>query len=208
MLEQLGGALTYLVDVTKIPARVTFLFCAVTGALLFLPNDSLSALRVNAFVAEKGAWIGVAFLVFAALTVLHVSMWLVNEISFRRYKSRRESEIILSLSSLDHAEKAVLREFTIQGRSSVMMPIDEPAVSGLLRKGILEQNGSIGEHRWSGFVLPIRMEEFSKQILLPSMIGIPQDPTDDQKRQIINARPAFVTDTIERERHRAGLGSF
>lgn len=117
-------------------------------------------------------------------------------------KETKTEVIRNSISALDNYEKAVLREFFTLKRNTIMMvPEDDAAVVGLLRKGIVH---IVGEGRYllgAGWVCPVSLSPTAESIIRgssPEAIGFPPGvPTAEQLKEIQRLRPDFVLD-IER----------
>jgi hypothetical protein len=103
-----------------------------------------------------------------------------------------------SVNALDNHEKAVLREFFIQKRNAIMVPEDNTAVVGLLRKGIIH---IIGEGKYLlgvGWVCPVSLSLTAEAIIKsssPQVLGFPPSvPMPEQLREIQRGRPGFALD--------------
>jgi hypothetical protein len=102
---------------------------------------------------------------------------------------------------LDFNEKAVLREFVLQRKSVINLPITEPAVKNLMDAGVLTY----------AYGKPAREKEDENQIRA-LMIALPARPlltykvlglsrgkmSDEQVEQIMNARPKFAQKSLQR----------
>lgn len=137
------------------------------------------------------------------LTLLVIA-WLEKQRSARanrREEETREKVIRDSINALDNYEKAVLREFFIQKRNSILVSEEDTAVAGLLRKGIIR---IISDGRYLlgvGWVCLVSLSPSVATIMngsSPQVIGfLPGIPTPEQIQEIQKLRPGFVWD-IER----------
>lgn len=146
-------------------------------------------------------WIGVGMLIalsyFTSQGLLIAWEYLCDEWSQRRQHSQMEQTI----SFLDFNEKAVLREFVLQRKSVINLPITEPAVKNLMDAGILTY----------AYGKPSRDKDDENQIRA-LMIALPARPlltykvlglsrgkmSDEQVEQIMNARPKFAQKGLSR----------
>ncbi|MFB0536741.1 MAG: super-infection exclusion protein B [Anaerolineae bacterium] len=101
-------------------------------------------------------------------------------------------------NALDNHEKAVLREFFIKERNTIMVPEEDAAVARLLQNGIIH---TIGEGRYLlgvGWVCPVALSPIAEKIIKgssPQVIGFPPGvPTPEQIEEIKKLRPGFVLD--------------
>jgi len=111
-------------------------------------------------------------------------------------KRKLKRKILENLHNLDSAECAVLREFFLQGRHVIRMPIDSPDVVGLRKKGIGVIAGREGEQWHAGLMFPVAISEPALAVLQPNMIGLPDPKLSDAERdhavqKLIEARPSF-----------------
>lgn len=106
-----------------------------------------------------------------------------------------------AIRDLDPEEKSVLREFFLQQANTLEMPVSDPAVSGLIHKGILETTRDQGEYSVSGLLLPVVVSSFAKRRIPPQAVGLPAgfknvgDITDETlKDELARTRPRFMYD--------------
>ncbi|MDO2947553.1 superinfection exclusion B family protein [Aeromonas simiae] len=170
-------------------------------SLILLFPSTLMGGAVSRWTEIYGGWLGVGMLValsyFASQGLLIGWEWLCDEWSERRQHDQMEQ----TLSFLDFNEKAVLREFVLQRKSVINLPITEPAVKNLMDAGILTY----------AYGRPHREKEDENQIRA-LMIALPARPlltykvlglsrgkmSDEQVEQIMNARPKFAQKGLSR----------
>lgn len=111
----------------------------------------------------------------------------------------RKKYLIYMIEHLDFSEKSVLREFVIQRKSVINLPLTEPAVKNLLNAGILDfaygqpLNDDLSQIK----ALTISLE--SRPYITYKALGISSSKmSDEQVEQILSARPKFVTKTTFR----------
>ena len=93
---------------------------------------------------------------------------------------------------LDQNEIAVLREFLLQDRNTLQMPINEPVVAGLLSKGVLEQVSPLGHSSVIGIEMSVRISSKVREIVTPQFVGWPEgSPTKEQLEGDMERRPDF-----------------
>lgn len=92
----------------------------------------------------------------------------------------------------------VLREFVINKKSSIKVPIDNPTISGLIRKNILSINKQFGNSFiMNGMNASVSMNKFVEKHLTLADIDLTENPTDDEIDFVQSNRP----DWIERRWH-------
>jgi hypothetical protein len=180
-------------ELVKLPTKTIAAVALVTGALLAAPHVQLDWLHLSDFVSKFGPYIGAAFVGASALLTVEFFSWAAGVIKEKRNKSRASERTLKSLQLLDHAERAVLREFLIRGQNTLNMFVTEPVVAGLMEKGILEEVGVYMQQSYDGVARPLAVAHQLREKLTPEFLGLPAGaPTEEERLQIIEQRPSFV----------------
>jgi len=109
----------------------------------------------------------------------------------------KRRQIKKDIKRLDEEEKSVLREFFLQKASTLEMPVEDVAVSGLIRKGILQTTRDQGQYSVSGLLLPISLSPAAGKFVRLRTVGLPSDiqNLDDKiKDALARSRPQFMYD--------------
>ena len=129
-----------------------------------------------------------------------VATWIINSINNERLKRKYKKVIIESVNTLDPHEKAVLREFYIQGQDTLKIPMDNPTVSGLINKRILCQVGQYGQMSLVGMLFNFSITKVARENLTPEILELPIGESLEQDIQRIrSARPRWMI-KIEKNR--------
>jgi Super-infection exclusion protein B len=182
-----------LFDIGKLPSKILLWVALLSGILLFGPLWLLTKLHLETVPANFGFYIGTAFVGSSSLLSINFSLWLFHTV--RSFILRRLAKIRLteSLSQLDPAEKAVLREFYICQQNSLRMPIDNPTVAGLYTKGIVGRVGQLGENSIAGVLFTLAIAPEVKRLLSYEILALPLgEPTKEDLQRIRDSRPSFV----------------
>lgn len=186
-----------LFDIKKIPTKFLFVIWLSSGLILFVPNNFLIKLNLSDFLKDYGKYIGIIFLIsstFLMVTLLYYIGSLINR--YRMTKKIKDS-ILNDIKCLNINEKALLREFYINDKQTLQMPLDNDTVVGLVNKHIIYQASSTGFTYSHGAYFPYTMTEIAFKNLTPDMIDIPKKITEDAKRRISSQRPTWA---IEKSR--------
>ena len=177
---------------------VWLLLCC--SIILLFPAGLMKG-AVSQWAADHAAWLGVGMLIaisyFCSQGFLIAWEWACDEWQARR----QQDQLAQMISFLDFNEKAVLREFVLQRKSVINLPITEPAVKNLMDAGVLTY----------AYGKPTREKEDENQIRA-LMIALPARPlltykvlglsrgkmSDEQVEQIMNARPKFAQKSFQR----------
>ena len=191
---QMGDVILKILDVAKVPIKVILLAaCALTGVFLLVRDCWIIA----DFMNDYGKFVGAVFVgsgvVLGVLLVVDVGVWGWKSIQGARREAAMKKAVSSSIDSLDNHEKAVLREFHIQGKSTVLLPITDPVVKGLLWKNIIVIVGHYGKMSLVGMLSPVSLSSFASTLINPQTVGIPPGKlTQEQIKKIMNSRPSFV----------------
>ncbi|MGY3931478.1 Uncharacterised protein [Aeromonas encheleia] len=177
---------------------VWLLLCC--SIILLFPAGLMKG-AVSQWATVHAAWLGVGMLIaisyFCSQGFLIAWEWACDE-----WQSRRQQGLLAQMIGfLDFNEKAVLREFVLQRKSVINLPITEPAVKNLMNAGVLTY----------AYGKPVREKEDENQIRA-LMIALPARPlltykvlglsrgkmSDEQVEQIMNARPKFAQKSLQR----------
>ena len=177
---------------------VWLLLCC--SIILLFPAGLMKG-AVSQWAADHAAWLGVGMLIaisyFCSQGFLIAWEWACEEWQARR----QQDQLAQMIGFLDFNEKAVLREFVLQRKSVINLPITEPAVKNLMDAGVLTY----------AYGKPAREKEDENQIRA-LMIALPARPlltykvlglsrgkmSDEQVEQIMNARPKFAQKSFQR----------
>ena len=177
---------------------VWLLLCC--SIILLFPAGLMKG-AVSQWATVHAAWLEVGMLIaisyFCSQGFLIAWEWACEEWQSRR----QQDQLAQMIGFLDFNEKAVLREFVLQRKSVINLPITEPAVKNLMDAGVLTY----------AYGKPVREKEDENQIRA-LMIALPARPlltykvlglsrgkmSDEQVEQIMNARPKFAQKSFQR----------
>jgi hypothetical protein len=182
-----------LLDVSKVPAKIVFLVAVISGALLFLPVQLIEILQLLQFRIDFGMYFGIIFIASAGLLIINFVLWTIAKAKSKRAKKKLYELILLTINELDEHEKSVLREFGVQGKNTILMPIDNPTVSGLLHNGILSYVSPNGQITLAGRSFPLKISEFAKEFLTFQQLDFPVgEPSKEDLKKILESRPKWA----------------
>lgn len=98
-----------------------------------------------------------------------------------------------AIKNLDQHEKAVLREYYIQGKSTLKIPMDNPTVSGLIDKQILYLVGQYGEKSSEGMLFNFAINEKAREYLTYQILELPTGESSERDFERIRvSRPQWT----------------
>lgn len=182
-----------LFDLTKLPAKFFFLFAVLSGFILFADSNLLKKIHLEKLNDLYGWIIGLVFISSSGLVLVNFVIWLFKTLSYKIEFFKVKKEYIERLKKLDFHEKAVLREFIINQKSSIEAPIDDATITGLIRKNILTINKQFGNSFiMTGMNASISMNKFVEKHLTLSDIDLAENPTEAEIEMIRSNRPDWV----------------
>lgn len=164
-----------------------WLFC-MTLLLLILPFDMVST-DLAASIEANNKFLYLALIVevsnFLALSFISI----YKKITFKKQEKVLEDKIINSVESLDFAERALLREFVLQRKSVLSLPVYEPTVASLLDSNILTLTSSLDSFNRAD----ITISKKARPYITYKAIGLTRGQMSDQMlSQIMSSRPSFA----------------
>lgn len=181
-----------LFDIKKIPTKLIFVVWLSASLILFVPEHFLTKLNLQDFLKDYGKYIGISFIISSGFLIVVIFNYVAGTIARKRFRKKIKKNILRDITNLDFHEKALLREFYINGKDTLQLPIDNDTVVGLANKHIIYQASSTGFTYVHGAYFPFSITEIAKDKLTGIMLDLPQNPTEDDKRRIIEARPNWA----------------
>lgn len=173
---------------------------------LLLSCTLVSLLPSALFAGAFGLWLHDYRIVFilgmvgaGSYFLSHVAVMGFQYVFYRKQRLMQERLLKELLDYLDANERAVLREFVIQRKSVIKLPVTEPAVKNLLEQGILTY--AFGEPGEAGLnaIKPLMIAIVARPLLTFKVLGLnPANMTDDQKSLIMSNRPKYAYKQLDR----------
>ncbi|MBY6187584.1 superinfection exclusion B family protein [Marinobacter hydrocarbonoclasticus] len=172
-------------------------------ALLWLPLSTLQSLFLKGWVESNGFWLGLGVVGSATYLLAWALRLGFGELLTRQKRERRRAQISEKLTVLDGSERAVLREFFLQSKSMVAMPLNHPAVEELKSSGVLEQVGNVEHYAIEGPVATMKIAATARSGLTRQALRLPEGaPSETQRAALLAARPEFAN-SLARSRRAA-----
>ena len=179
-------------DFTKLPTKIFLVVSIVSGIFIFSSIEILKVLQLEDF-KKYGPYIGIAFLFSTVLVLVNFIIWIFNKIHYAYRLKKIKDDFKKILTELDYQEKAVLREFAIQGQNSIEMPYDDTVVSGLIDKQILRYNKQLGNSFIvNGTRVSIALSKYVAKILKPEHIDLSYELSEEEKEILHENRPNWI----------------
>lgn len=198
-----NGWLGSLFDLSKLPAKFVAALWIMCSCVLFAPIGMRHRLHVDVLPDPYGTIVGIAWLVCSGLLATSVGSFAWTRLAAWRKKRRYRLAARPAIDRLDRAERLVLREFRLQNRQVIVLPIDEPSVAGLLSKGMLQLVGQYGRPSSAGLTFNVRLHADIARELRATDVGLSDAPaTGEEMLRFLRERPAFIATCIDDEDYR------
>ncbi len=172
------------------------------AALLFSPVNFLAAINLAEFSEQHANLIGLGLIIGAAYLLTQILNYFLDE-AIGYLSDKRSVEVIEEkVKLLDPTERALLREFFLQGETILTLPEAEQAVKSLSKAGILEHLGNEKHYAIQGstadFKISMRAREYLNRQVLRFPVG---EPSAEEMKNLIKARPQFINNFVTPRKH-------
>ncbi|MBO1272464.1 MULTISPECIES: superinfection exclusion B family protein [Shewanella] len=175
-----------------------------TTLLLFVPSPLLHLVSLDEWTINNGHYIGLGLLCSLAYIGALVVNFLLDE-AIKYLQGRRVDDAIEEkVQLLDPAERALLREFFLQGSSVLTMPKDDLVVQSLLRSHILECIGNERHYAIQGPTADFKISMKARKYLNRRILRLPAGELSKEDMQhLIKTRPQFINNLAQVRKHAA-----
>lgn len=194
-----------LFDITKLPSKVFAWLALLSGAYVLSPNSLLELFHLHRFPVEYKSYAGAIFVAATSFLIINGFLWSWQKVAhFFRVRATRRS-VRQAIMELDADEIAVLREFYIQGKHVIELPLDHPTVAGLRNKRIVLVASNAGYRDLAGSVFPVQLSEHAKSLITQETLRVAEVPTEQDIDRIRAERPNYISQIEKTDRLRGGF---
>lgn len=173
-------------------------------ALLFSPKALLEKLALAEVVTQYSFIIGFGLIVGAAYFLSQLVSFVADELIQYLRQKRTVETIEAKVKLLDPAERALLREFFLQGATILALPQNELAVKSLLHTNILEKLGNERHYAIQGPTAEYKISMAARIYLNRDVLRLPAgEPTQEELSHLLKARPHFISGLVQPRKHAA-----
>ena len=129
--------------------------------------------------------------------VIYVYKHIRKTSNLNQYRKRVRSR----LESLNEDEKAILREFIIQDRNLIKLPVDNANVLSLVDAGIIKLSRYLVEFHLGNPLGLFSITETASQFISQELLDFPEEgPTPENIEKIQRLRPHFAVEIEHKDR--------
>ncbi|MGX9459905.1 superinfection exclusion B family protein [Shewanella sp. A14] len=173
-------------------------------SLLFAPKDFLAVLSLDQLVNQYSQFIGLGLIIGVAYFLSQIFAFVVDELIVHLRQKRTVETIEVKVKLLDPAERALLREFFLQGQTILTLPQNELAVKNLVQTSILEMLGNERHYAIQGPTAEYKISMQARNYLNRDVLRLPAgEPSAEEMTYLIKTRPHFINGLVQSRKHAA-----
>lgn len=167
-------------------------------AILLFPADKLGPAAAHWLHAcSLYLWLGV--LVSSSYFVSQCLLILLDLLHQQLSAYQQRNQLEQMIRCLDFSERAVLREFVLQRKSVIKLPITEPAVKNLLDAGVLTYAYGQPLFEDDSMIKALMIALPARPLITYRALGLSKGKmSEEQIEQIMSARPKFASKSSAR----------
>lgn len=175
-----------------------------SAALLFTPQVLLASINLDEFARGNAHFIGLGLIIGVAYLITQVLNYFLDE-AIHHLRDKRQTQVIEEkVKLLDPTERALLREFFLQGETILTLPESELAVKSLLGTNILEHLGNQKHYAIQGSTADFKISMRARVYLNRQVLRFPAgEPSQEEMQNLIKARPHFVNHFVSQRKQAA-----
>ncbi|GLS90542.1 hypothetical protein GCM10007916_16090 [Psychromonas marina] len=167
--------------------------CIACASLLIAPPSVAQFSDAVSWSDSYTPYIFTLTLLTGSFLIARAVIWLFSYLKTEVCKRKECTSRSLMIRRLDFQEKAVLREFIIQQKNVLALPMRELAVSNLLKSGVLVPAFETQEIKGSGRIIKLSIAVDARELLTYRVLGLPAGKlTEEQANQLKAARPDYA----------------
>ncbi len=180
-----------------------WLFC-LTVLLLIIPWAEIS-LTFADNIEDNKILLYFALIIEISNFISQGLMYVVNAISTKKRIKKQKIKVSTAVENLDFAEKALLREYVLQRKSILNLPVLEPTVRNLIDEGVLKIINVTDEDVKTAQIIISRE---ARPYITYKAIGLTLGKmTEDQISEIMNSRPIYAREPSIIRKNKVFVGS-
>ena len=165
-----------------------WLFC-LTVMMLVMPWEIIST-DFAAHIETNKIVLYFALIIEVSNFISQGLLTIINAIISKQAQKKMQEKIVHAVEGLDFAERALLREYVLQRKSVLTLPVNEPTVRNLIDDGVLR---IVNVNDESSYRADIIIAKEARPYITYKAIGLTLGKmTEEQVSQIMNSRPEYA----------------
>ena len=161
----------------------------ITVLLLVVPFHMIAP-ELHAKIQEHKPFLFLALLIEVTNFVAQFVIGYTHSALYRRHVRKMHDYMQEQIQILDFSERALLREFVLQRKAVINLPITEPTVKNLVQSGILvvAQDNIVDDQK-----VPLMISRYARPYVTYRAIGLTRGKmSEDMIDQILQSRPEYA----------------
>lgn len=167
--------------------------CIASATLLIVPGSVLPSSVTAKWSQVYSPYVWILALITGSYLLMRLVTFLFAHFMTKSTQRQLSASRNKMIRQLDFEEKAVLREFIIQRKNVLSLPMNEPAVSNLLQSGVLIPAFETQEIKGSGRIIKLSIAIDAREQLTYKVLGLPVGKLTEQEAAVLKAaRPDYA----------------
>jgi len=167
--------------------------CIACATLLIVPVSVVKFADTEGWTESYTPYILILALITGSFLITRSIIWIFSYLKEEFIKRGQSTRRNMMIRRLDFEEKAVLREFIIQRKNVLALPMRELAVTNLLQSGVLVPAYETQEIKGSGRIIKLSIAVDARELLTYRVLGLPAGKlTEEEANQLKAARPDYA----------------
>jgi len=167
--------------------------CIASATLLIVPGSVLPSSVTATWSEVYSPYVWILALITGSYLLTRLVTFLFAQFMTKSTQRQLSASRNKMIRQLDFEEKAVLREFIIQRKNVLSLPMNEPAVSNLLQSGVLIPAFETQEIKGSGRIIKLSIAIDAREQLTYKVLGLPVGKLTEQEAAVLKAaRPDYA----------------
>ncbi len=161
--------------------------------MLILPSGLAETLNIQELQAQLSPYLTVASIISCAYFIAKALLYTHFKLTHKTEQQEQHKRMTDMIKRLDFEEKAVLREYIIQRKNVLSLPLNEPAVANLLDAGVLVPALSTQEINGERRIVKLSINLAARPLLTHKLLGLPQGKMTEEEVELLkSARPEYA----------------
>jgi len=182
-----------IISFIKLPLKVIVLLAIILSLLLFLPKSVIEILKLEQFINEYGKYIGITFLFSIGYIIIIFIPWILNKKKLKNINRKYLEDMKKELNNLSLPAIFFLREFFLQNKDVIEVPMENTEFIDLYNKHILIMASKNARPYIYGTFFAVRINPIIKNYITIELLQLPDKEFSEQEIAMIKSeRPLFV----------------
>ncbi|RJG42317.1 superinfection exclusion B family protein [Motilimonas pumila] len=164
-----------------------------SSTVLFLPDGLAQMFSLGGIQQTSRPVLSLVVIISSSYFLAKLLMLGHHALTYKSAQEQERGRMVEMVKRLDFEEKAVLREYIIQRKNMLTLPLNEPAVNNLLEAGVLVPAMSTQEISGEKRLVKLAISLEARPLLTHKLLGLPVGKmTEEDVERLKSARPDYA----------------